>query len=100
MKTSSAPQASGQEEVSFEIAFARLEEILERINSGVISLEESLKLYEEADRLIALCNTKLVAAEQKVEMLMKNRQGEIALNEEQKPITQEYSPKTFQSEAR
>ena len=38
-----------QEQMTFETAYARLEEILEKMNSGKITLEDSLKLYEEAD---------------------------------------------------
>ena len=40
------------ESIPFESAFARLEEILEKMNSGTISLEESLKFYEEAGELL------------------------------------------------
>jgi len=78
--------------LSFEEAYARLEQILDKMNSGAASLDESLKLYEEADALIASCNKRLLDAEQKIEILLKNRSGELALNEMQKPITQEFSP--------
>ncbi|MDF2577718.1 MAG: xseB [Chlamydiales bacterium] len=80
------------EQPNFEVALARLEQILEKMNSGSIALDESLKLYEEADQLIALCNTRLNEAEQKVEILVKNRQGELALNQDSKPVTQEFNP--------
>jgi exodeoxyribonuclease VII small subunit len=79
-------------ETSFEEAFARLEEILEKMNSNAISLEESLALYEEADRLIALCSKKLNDAERKVEILIKNRNGEVLLGPDQRPQTQDYNP--------
>lgn len=62
--------------MTFEKSFARLEEILEKMNSDV-ALDESLKLYEEADKLIAQCNKRLVEAETKIEMLIKNREGEL-----------------------
>jgi exodeoxyribonuclease VII small subunit len=80
----------GQEVLSFEQAFARLEEILEKMNSGTLSLDESLHLYEEADRLITHCNKRLVQAEQKIEMLIKNRDGEISLSENGIPLTQSF----------
>lgn len=73
-----------QPELSFESSLARLEEILEKMNSGATSLEESLKLYEEADHLIATCNKKLNDAEKKIEVLIKNRSGE--------PTLQPFSP--------
>lgn len=77
--------------LDFEQAFARLEEILEKMNSGNLPLNDSLKLYEEADLLINNCAGRLQAAEQKIETLVKNRGGEIALGANQKPLTQEFS---------
>ncbi|HEV8051962.1 MAG TPA: exodeoxyribonuclease VII small subunit [Parachlamydiaceae bacterium] len=78
-------------ELTFESAFARLEEILERMNSGTISLDESLKLYEEADRLILTCSKRLTDAERKIEILVKNRNGELALGADQKPLVQDFN---------
>jgi len=77
-------------ELSFEQAFARLEALLEKINSGSVSLDESLKLYEEADKLIAGCSKKLNEAERKIEMLTKNRNGDLVLGPDQQPTSQEY----------
>jgi exodeoxyribonuclease VII small subunit len=77
-------------ELSFEAAFARLEEILERMNSGAISLDDSLLLYEEADRLIAVCNKRLNEAERRVEILVKNRNGELVIGNDEKPLMQDY----------
>lgn len=82
---------NSQSDKSFESAFARLEEILECMNSGSISLDESLKLYEEADGLVNTCSKRLNDAERKIEILIKNRGGDLALNMEQKPITQDFS---------
>lgn len=78
-------------EMSFENSFARLEEILEKINSGKTTLEESLSLYEEADKLILACNKKLSEAEQKVEVLIKSREGQLSLGADGKPQAQEFS---------
>ncbi len=76
---------------SFEEAYARLEQILEKMNSGKISLDESIKLYEEADKLIASCTQRLNEAERKIEVLIKNREGDLALSEQQKPLTQPFA---------
>lgn len=76
-----------KEEVGFEEAFARLEQILEKMNSGSVSLDESLKLYEEADKLISNCSKRLNDAERKIEILIKNRSGELVLGADQKPQT-------------
>lgn len=75
-------------ELSFETAFARLEEILEKMNSGSVSLDESLKLYEEADKLINICSNRLNAAEKKIETLIKNRKGELVMGSDQRPMTE------------
>lgn len=80
-----------KEELSFEKAFSRLEQIQELLNSSQASLEESLTLYEEADALIRLCSKKLTDAERKIEVLIKNRSNEIQLGSDQKPVTQERS---------
>jgi exodeoxyribonuclease VII small subunit len=79
------------EDLSFESAYARLEEILERMNSGKVSLEESLKLYEEADNLITRCTKQLTHAEKKIEMLLKNRDGEPIVDPLGKPQTQAFT---------
>ncbi len=77
---------------TFESAYKRLEEILELMNSGKLSLEDSLSLYEEADRLIAACNTRLTEAETRIEVLIKNRNGELTVSDQQKPMVQEFLP--------
>lgn len=80
-----------QETLSFEKAFERLEQILEAMNSGKTPLEESLKLFEEAEKLMRLSGTRLNAAEQKIEKLIKSRSGEVALDENQKPKTESFN---------
>ncbi|MEX0961963.1 MAG: exodeoxyribonuclease VII small subunit [Simkaniaceae bacterium] len=61
------------ENFSFEKAYERLEIILEILNKGEVPLEDSLKLFEEADQLIKIAGSKLKSAEKKIEMLIKNR---------------------------
>ena len=77
--------------LSFEEAFARLEVILEKLNAGTISLDDSLALYQEADQLIAICNKRLTDAERKIEMLVKNRNGDLSMGSDERPITQEFN---------
>jgi exodeoxyribonuclease VII small subunit len=76
---------TSEQSLSFEIAYARLEEILEKMNSGKVSLEDSLKLYEEADRLINWCSKRLTEAEKKIEILVKNRDGDLIVDEQGRP---------------
>lgn len=63
--------------MKFEDAFKRLEVILQKMNEDSIALDESLKLYEEADKLIRSCSEHLTAAEQKIETLIKGQNGEV-----------------------
>lgn len=77
------------EPINFENSFARLEAILERMNSNTISLDESLQLFEEADKLISHCNQRLSEAETRVEMLIKARNGDLTLDADQKPVQKE-----------
>lgn len=77
--------------VTFEQAFSRLEEILEKMNSSALALDESIRLYEEADALIQLCQQRLSQAETKIEMLVKNREGDLQLSATGAPTTQPFS---------
>lgn len=77
--------------LSYEKAFERLEQILEQMNSGKTPLEESLKLYEEAEKLMRSCTLSLNAAEQKIEQLIKARNGEAALDSLSKPKTETFA---------
>jgi exodeoxyribonuclease VII small subunit len=76
---------------TFETAFEQLEKILEKMNSGKVPLDESLKLFEEADQLIRFCSGRLTAAEQKVEQLIRGRNNELLLDGAQQPKTQPYT---------
>ncbi len=80
-----------QEVLSFEKAFERLEQILETMNSGKTPLEESLKLFEEAEKLMRLCGSRLNTAEQKIEQLIKSRTGEVVLDADQKPKVEPFT---------
>lgn len=74
----------------FEKAFERLEAILEKLSKGDASLDESLKLYEEADKLILQCGKKLSDAEKRVEILIKKRNGEIETDSEGHAVTEDF----------
>ena len=74
-----------QNNLSYEKAFERLETILELMNSGKVPLEESIELYEEAEKLMQSCQKALNTAEKKIEQLTKERNGEVALGKEGQP---------------
>lgn len=70
-------------QVSFEDALARLEEIVKRMESGKLTLDETTALYEEGIRLAACCKSKLTIARNKVMMLTeeKNTMKEVEFND-------------------
>jgi len=64
----------------FETAMRELEELVERLEQGDLSLEESLAAFERGVTLTRACQTALKEAEQKVEILLK-KAGEPAVEE-------------------
>jgi len=56
-------------ELSFETAFAQLEEIVGKLEAGDLSLDDALALFERGQRLAAFCGTKLDEAELVVQKL-------------------------------
>ena len=64
-----------EEQVDFEQALQRLEEIVRGMEGANVKLADSLALFEEGVRLTALCNKLLDTAEQKVNMLMQGEDG-------------------------
>jgi exodeoxyribonuclease VII small subunit len=56
-------------ELSFEAAFAELETIVARLESGELSLEESVTLFERGRKLSDYCQTLLDKAELRVNQL-------------------------------
>ena len=65
----------------FEEAFKRLEVIVGNLESGDLSLEESMKLFEEGIGLTDACKSRLEDAEQKIQLLLKNSDGKLNLEE-------------------
>lgn len=59
----------------FETALKKLEEVVKRLESGELSLEDSLKAFEEGVRHAAFCARKLEEAERRVELLLKQKDG-------------------------
>ena len=66
-------------EVKFETAMERLEEIVKRLEDGDMPLEESLRLFEEGVKLSRVCDERLKSAERRIEILLKDDQGKVAV---------------------
>ena len=63
-------------DVSFEEAMKRLDEIVLQMEQGTATLDESLAMFEEGTALVKLCSKKLDDAELKVVRLVKGEDGE------------------------
>jgi exodeoxyribonuclease VII small subunit len=63
-------------DLSFEEALQRLETIVSRLESGQAPLEESITLYEEGARLKAHCESRLKAAQLRVEKIVVGPDGQ------------------------
>ncbi|MCP9440294.1 MAG: exodeoxyribonuclease VII small subunit [Nitrospira sp.] len=61
--------------VKFEQAMARLEAIVAELEKGDLSLDESLKIFEEGVRLSKHCLKVLEEAERKIEVLVQDKNG-------------------------
>jgi len=68
------PQRKGE----FEKSLVRLEEVVKRLESTELSLDEAMKLFEEGVKLSRECQKQLEEAEGKVEILLKKADGKIA----------------------
>jgi len=69
---------NGEQEVTFEVAIKRLEEITEKLESGDLSLNESLALFEEGIKLARMCSRQLTEAQGRVETLIRNSDGTVS----------------------
>lgn len=59
----------------FETALKKLEEVVRRLEGGELSLDESLKAFEEGVKLAGFCSARLNEAEKRVELLLKQKNG-------------------------
>ena len=58
----------------FEESLERLEDIVRKMEAGDMTLEESLKAFEEGIKLARLCSRRLDEAERRVEILLKQEE--------------------------
>ena len=71
-------QAEASKKGEFEKSLARLEEVVKRLESVDLSLDEAMKLFEEGVKLSRECQMQLEEAEGRVEILLKKSDGKIA----------------------
>lgn len=71
--------------MDFEKKLGRLEEIVEKMETGELTLEDSLKLFEEGVKLTRECGSQLTEAEQKVKLLL-------GIDDDGNPVTSDFAP--------
>jgi exodeoxyribonuclease VII small subunit len=76
------------EDLKFEQAFARLEEIVNSLDEGGLPLEELESRFEEGLTLVKFCGDRLNAIEKRVEKLVETPSGEL--------VTEDFQAETQQ----
>lgn len=64
---------------TFESSLGELERIVRKLEDGEMSLEESLKLFEDGVKLARECQERLDQAERRIEVLLKDADGNLSL---------------------
>lgn len=72
------PKPEGPKKQAFEQSLARLEEIVRKLESANLPLDEAMKLFEEGMQLSRDCQKQLEQAEARVEILLKKTGGEMS----------------------
>ena len=70
-------RSRGSKKELFENALKGLEEIVQRLESGDLALEDSLKLFEEGIRLTRVCSDRLEEAEKRIDILLRGKEGNL-----------------------
>jgi len=73
--------ANKNKEFDFEQTFTKLEELVNKLESGQESLEKSLELFEEGIKLTQICREKLDNANQKIKELIKKSDSNFELKD-------------------
>lgn len=80
----------------FEKAFQDLERIVQRLEGEQLSLDESLKLFEQGITLSRFCHQKLAEVEKKIELILSDAKGDptsrpfpLAQDDEEEPAAED-----------
>ena len=66
-----------KQEFNFEASLQQLEQLVQQMEQGKLSLEESMQAFEKGVALTRECQQALDKAEQKVQLLMQDANGEL-----------------------
>ena len=63
--------------LTFEKSMKQLEQIVQELESGDLSLEKAIKKFEEGIKLTKFCSEKLDETEKKITMLLRDQEGNV-----------------------
>ena len=69
--------AEKKDAIKFEKAMKRLQHIVEELEKGELDIDNSLEIFEEGIKMSRICSKKLIEAEQRIEKLIRNDNGEL-----------------------
>jgi exodeoxyribonuclease VII small subunit len=78
MTQSAKSNPEKESKVDFERSLSRLEQVVKKLESPELSLDEAMKLFEEGVKLSRECQKQLEEAEARVEILLKKADGKLA----------------------
>lgn len=67
----------GRKAETFEDSLVELEKIVELLEKGELSLDDSLEVFQKGMNLVKKCNKKLDEAEKKISIFIENEKGEL-----------------------
>jgi exodeoxyribonuclease VII small subunit len=71
------PTPKAPESLTYEAALAELEQIVQQMEDGQLPLEAALDLFERGMMLARHCRDRLLAAEQRIEIILKSADGSV-----------------------
>ena len=78
MNSTAPKKPDPSKKLDFKRSLARLEEVVRKLESPQLSLDEAMKLFEEGVELSRECQKQLEEAEGRVEILLKKADGKLA----------------------
>lgn len=76
MNESAQNMSDDTADLNFEDALRRLEDIVRKLESGDVPLDQSIALYEQGEKLRTLCQKRLEDAQAKIEKITLDRDGQ------------------------
>ncbi len=64
--------------MKYDEAITLLEQAVAKLESGTLGLDEAISVYEDAVKLIRICNERLESAEQRVRLLTESEDGSVS----------------------